>query len=123
MMYNSLVTAYFFEPKHVGTIEPSVFSRCLHQQSSTSNCNFSLAASIDRQSNFDRACFKAKGSPFLIAGLEYICETLEGTNLDSHPSISYEQLVEVLALPRTNYAIAVLMEEAYRKLILMFKNA
>ncbi|WP_125940251.1 iron-sulfur cluster assembly scaffold protein, partial [Neisseria dumasiana] len=68
-----------------------------------------------------KARFKAYGSPYLVAAAEWLCRQLEGSQVHMHPQLTYVVLVEKLAIPKTRYPVALLIEDSYQELIQKMK--
>ncbi|KTD16453.1 iron-sulfur cluster assembly scaffold protein [Legionella jordanis] len=123
MMYNKLVEANFFSPKHVGVLD---LSKPLSAHSRTGENGrgdvLDLYLLCDSRGVVLKACFKAYGSPYLVAAAELICQRLEGDNIEGHPQLDYLWLVEELEIPRTRYPVALQTEDGYREVVLRMKQ-
>ncbi|STX28225.1 NifU family iron binding protein [Fe-S] cluster formation/repair protein IscU, HesB [Legionella beliardensis] len=123
MNYNELVERYFFQPKHVGKLDcllPNII--CCNLSDATRNNYFNLFLAYNSLGRIDKVCFKAYGSPYLIAALEWVCEQLEGSFIKAHPQLTYRMLVERLEIPNHSYPIAILVEKGYNDIINAVKN-
>lgn len=118
MMYNDLVQDLFFQASHVGALladDPWV----AHYRSGTNGgaVVLDIYLCISPELNIKKACFQACGNPFLIAGMEWICRSLEGAPMAQVPSITYKQLIEILDLPLSQYPIALQLEKLYQEIV------
>lgn len=122
MMYNELVESCFFAPKHVGTVDLSKpFSVCYRGGEAGRGDVFDLYLQCDSHGDIRKACFKAYGNPYLVAGAELLCQRLEGSNIEDHPQFDYSWLVEQLEIPKTRYPVALQIEDGYRELITLMQ--
>jgi nitrogen fixation protein NifU and related proteins len=123
MSYNELVKRYFFQPNHVEKLDPTLARTvyCSINDAAKSNY-FDLYLSCNESGLIIKACFKACGSPYLIASLEWLCQQLEGSFVESHPKLSYLILVRQLDIPNHLYPIAILVERGYNNIILAMKK-
>lgn len=118
MNYNKIVEKNFFEPKHVGQLaSKGVNSLNCHIHKKAKGSHFDLYLASNEQGKLSIACFRAYGSPYLIAALEYVCQVLEGSSIDEHPKVTYISLVQQLELPKLFYPMAILVEKGYIDLI------
>jgi len=114
MNYNKLVERCFFQPEHVGVLDSSQAGVCHSRTGDASRGDyFDLYLCCEKSGLILKACFKAYGCPYLIAGLEWICGQLEGSSISEHPRIDYKALVQLLDMPRRYYPVALLVEKAY----------
>lgn len=120
MSYNQLVEDCFFYPKHVGIPDsnPLWFRVFSDINDKSGKGRFCLYMSMDNAGNIVQARFKAQGNPYLIAGLEWLCRQSEGVCLKEQKSPDYRALVNALEIPVTYYAEALLIEKAWRQLML-----
>lgn len=118
MNYNKLVERCFFHPEHVGSLDPAqpdtVVSRIGDK---TRGASFDLYVSCGPGGEIREARFQARGNPYVIAGLEWLCAQLQGSLIARHPRLDYHEIVRQLSIPRTQYPVAVLIERAYRSVI------
>ncbi|WP_298623993.1 iron-sulfur cluster assembly scaffold protein [uncultured Legionella sp.] len=126
MMYNKVVEDCFFHPEHVGVLEASdplvahYSYKMMHQKTISM---IELYIECSRDGLIRTACFKSNGNPYVLAALEWLCQNIEGTNLDSPPSINYQVLINVLDIPNSQYPVALVIEDVYKEtLALMQKN-
>lgn len=123
MMYNKIVQDYFFHPLHVGILDVSLpYNVHCGQAQPNQNTLIDLFWMCDSQGIIKRSCFKAVGSPYLIAALEWLCRRIEGQNLWSLPPIDYQLLVQELGIPKLKYPIAVQVQALYNDMILLMKK-
>ncbi|MDP1604803.1 MAG: iron-sulfur cluster assembly scaffold protein [Legionella sp.] len=118
MIYNELVENCFFEPKHVGMMDCHLKNTLCHQVGNVSQREyFDLYLSFDETGQILKACFKAYGNPYLIAGVEWVCRQLEGTLINEHPKFDYHFVVQKLAIPKSYYPIALLVGNGYHDIV------
>ncbi|WP_419420389.1 iron-sulfur cluster assembly scaffold protein [Legionella sp. D16C41] len=123
MNYNKLVESYFFQPKHVGTLDNTLSRTVYCSLSDAFKSNyFNLYLACNEAGLIVTACFKACGSPYLIASLEWLCQQLEGSDIGEHPQLSYRTLIKQLEIPNHLYPIAILVEKGYNHIILAMKE-
>ncbi|CAM2986502.1 iron-sulfur cluster assembly scaffold protein [Legionella worsleiensis] len=116
MMYNEVVEHCFFHPQHVGVLDlddPLVVRYTVEQQKPKVIIELYIQCQV---SGFiSRICFKASGSPFVIAALEWLCRNTEGTHLMQQKTIDYQTLINVLEIPLSQYPVALLVEDVYQE--------
>lgn len=123
MMYNELVESYFFSPKHVGILDLSQPLSAHYRSGELGRGDiFDVYLLCDKEGRVKSACFKAYGSPYLIAGAELLCRQLEGSLIAEHPRLNYSWFVQELAIPKTRFPVALQIEDGYRALVLMMKK-
>lgn len=123
MIYNELVESYFFAPQHVGMIE-DMTPLSIHYRSKEANFSdvIDLYLEADKEGDIIKARFKAFGSPYVIASAEWLCRQLENSSLQKHPCFNYLAIMEALAIPKTNMAAALQLDEAYKAAIDLLKT-
>ncbi len=117
MNYNQQVEEYFFSPHHVGVLnvnEPFI----IHQRVGEMAREAVLDLYVRYNSNkaIESACFKAYGSPYLIAGGEWLCRYMLGQEAIA-TELNYQFLLKHLDIPSNQYPVALLLEQAYRGLL------
>lgn len=118
MMYNELVESCFFTPKHVGLMDLTQPLSVHYRGGVTGRGDvFDFYLLCNEEGLVLKACFKAYGSPYLVAAAEWICRQLEGSQIDEHPLFNYQTVVDELAIPKTRYSVALQIEDGYRELI------
>lgn len=116
--YNKLVESCFFQAQHVGTLDCSrADTVCVSVEEQRNGIRLDLYLSCQTDGLIDKACFRACGNPYVIAGAEYLCRRLQGTSAKEHPCLDYHELVRQLGIPRVQYPLAVLIERAYHQAI------
>lgn len=123
MMYNKLVLDYFFNPKHVGILDKhqADIVHCSIVQAKQ-NTRMDLFWRIDKKGLIQRSCYKAVGSPYSIAALEWLCRQVEGKFLSDLPQLDYQALIEQLEIPKLQYPAAVQVEALFRDMVLLSKE-
>lgn len=117
---NALMQRLFFEVTHSGRLDGSALGvvSCGFVSSQLKQVHLFFSISNGR---IAQACFQAVGSPYLIAGLEWLCREAEGALIASMPLINYSQLIDILEIADKDYPLAVLMESIYNELIIKSK--
>ena len=122
MSYNKQVSALFFDTRHAGVLDcEGPLTVCKRIQLAPNQCS-ELYLQCDDRGLITRAQFKASGSPYLIAGLEWLCRTVLNTALEVQPIFSHTRLVEELHIPKAQYAVALLVETIYLQAIHLLKQ-
>lgn len=118
MTYNEIVEDCFFYPKHVGVLDISQPFTC-HARTSQSKQGvlIDLYVASNKNKTIQRACFKATGHPYIIAGLEWICREIEGQELFHLPILNYQVIVNALQIPMVYYPLAIQVENVYQQAI------
>lgn len=122
MIYNKIVYDCFFYPRHVGTIDPSQVDTIMvrNEQKGQALIEFYLQHGQDR--GITRACFKTNGNPFLVAGLEWLCRRIEGRIFDEIDPLDYQLLVNELAIPVTQYPLALRIVAVFKESLILMNN-
>lgn len=116
MMYNDLVKTYFFKPNHIGVIDlDSPFSGHSRVGEPGQSTFFDLYLQCSKQGGIEKLCFKAVGSPYLIAALESLCHRLQGKSIHE-TAVAYQDLVQELDIPRSQYPVALQVVQTYEHL-------
>lgn len=113
MSYNPLVEELFFHPKHNGVLDVNQPLTISVRQGITGSAMLDLYLACNQQGKIERACFKAIGSPFLLASLEWICRESQGSMLKHHLLLDHKQLIKKLEIPKNRYASALFAEKGY----------
>ncbi len=115
MMYNKVVEEFFFSPQHEGSIEDRHF--CAHSKIGEIGQILLIDLYLQCMKNgiINKACFKAKGNPFVIAAMEWLCRGIEGTSLDEHPLLSYAMMMKQLEIPNSHIHVALQIEGVYKE--------
>ena len=117
MIYNKAVEALFFDTQHAGVLDcAEPFTVCSRIGIEKNQCS-ELYLQCDTWGVITEAYFKAMGSPYVIAGFEWLCRKMVNTNVNTHPCIEYSMMVDALSIPKIRYAAAVLVETNYREAI------
>ncbi|MFA5959322.1 MAG: iron-sulfur cluster assembly scaffold protein [Tatlockia sp.] len=120
-MYNKLVESCFFAPQHVGVItqsNPFVF-HC--RSGARGRGDFFDLYLLAKEGKITQGRFKAYGNPYLIAGLEWLCRQLEGSDVNQHPCYTHLDFAKQLGIPKTRYSVALQLEDGYREIILLMQ--
>ena len=111
MMYNKLVTDYFFHPLHVGELATITPFSVVVTSSAQISLFMQLSLQCDALGRITKALFKTNGDPFTIAGLEWICRAFEGENMDMNPPITHQQIMAELERPSQYFPRAIALEK------------
>lgn len=123
MNYNKLVEDYFFNATQVGTIDiASPLSIKVNAGNRFQGEYFDLYITFTEEGLITQALFKAFGSPYLIAGLQWCCKALLNSHVSRHPCIDSKILIEKLEIPQVRYSLAILIETGYKKAIHRIQN-
>lgn len=123
MIYNKLVTECFFHPQHVGILDCSQpFSMYFKIGEITTGNAIEYYLLFNEEHVILKARFKAYGNPYLIAGAEWICQQLQGSDIAEHPRFNYAGLIEKLAVPKEHYPIAIFLEKSYLSIVNQMKS-
>ncbi len=118
MMYNKVLEDCFFSLNHGGcTLDEQKNTVCYQSQLPGPSGSIEISIQCDEGGLISRACFRAQGNPYLLAALEWVCRQIEGEPLSLHPRLDYQQLVDILEMPTTQYPVAIRVENVYRDVI------
>ena len=123
-MYNEIVEDCFFLPQHVGVIDLAS-PLTVHFRSSQNNqsvTKIDLYLQCTENALINKACFRAAGNPYVIPALEWLCRQIEGRELESLTSISYQILIKELEIPNQQYPIALQVEDVYKEVLTLMKK-
>lgn len=122
MMYNKMVEACFFFPKHVGDLSegPGV-AQCYSAQPSP-GAVIKLFMHCDHQQRVTRMCFKATGNPYVIAALEWLCREMEGKLLNELPELNHQLISTQLDIPVAKNPLLFQIEGVFRDLVARMKE-
>lgn len=123
MIYNELVERCFFAPNHVGTLDLTQDRVAFYRGGEAGRGDvFDFYLLCDEQGKILKARFKAYGNPYLVAGTEWLCRQLEGSQIDEHPQIDYALIIQLLDIPKVRYPVALAIEDSYRELVQIMKT-
>lgn len=123
MRYNKKVADCFFSPRHVGVVDLNCpFTAHVRRQQMNPSVLLDLYLECSEEKWVKKARFKARGNPFLIAALEWLCRELEGKELTDSPIWTHEILVAQLGIPVSDYPLAIQVEEAYKEILKTIKT-
>ena len=115
MMYNKTVQDYFFSPQHVGLIDLSSDLTVVFANTQKDQGTIEFYMQCTQDGIIQRVCFKTNGNPYLIAGLEWLCRQVEGLPLDKAPQIDYQELINDLNIPVSQYPLALRIVGIYKE--------
>ncbi len=116
MIYNTIVEDCFFHPRHVGDLEPRDGLSLVTEQLDRAGERLWLGCLLDSD-KIIKAQFKAQGSPYTIAALEWLCRETEGKKRDAIMPVDYQKLVDLLAISDTNYPAALRVSDLFNALV------
>ncbi|KTD65794.1 hypothetical protein [Legionella spiritensis] len=122
MNYNSLLETLFFKPEHVGVPDGSIPLVACSRIRVKKGARFDFCMACEPSGLVKKACFKAYGNPYLVAGLEWLCRQVEGTMILRPFILDHQKLVELLAIPKSRHPDALLIAESYREVLETMKN-
>lgn len=123
MMYNKLVETYFFSPKQVGILDLRQTLSAFYRGGQAGRGDvFELYLLCDNQGLILKACFKAYGSPYLIAASEWLCQQLHGSQISEHPRFDHSYLVQLLEIPKSRYPVALQITDGYKEIVQLMKE-
>tara|TARA_B110000879_G_scaffold184405_1_gene244006 strand:- start:906 stop:1271 length:366 start_codon:yes stop_codon:yes gene_type:complete len=117
--YNELVRQHFFEPKHAFSSNDNKEDFILASKGAIAlgdAVEFYLQCDLNTK-QIKQLKFKAYGNPYLIAAMSYWCERLQNKPLKEAENFSAQTLIDELALPKTKYYVAYMVEDALKSLI------
>lgn len=109
--YNELTKKLFFAPEHAGKLDAPA-SKTIISRFEAPGAKVSLTL-LAEEGLILQARFQAMGEPFLIAGLEWICQNIQHSSLNIHPKTLHSDLISALEIPKTRYSVAFLVESCY----------
>ncbi len=123
MIYNNIVMDCFLETRQVGVLDISapLTVYLSAQQESQQLIIIHLYLQCDDQGLINKANFKAMGSPFVIAGLEWLCRETQGKSIYEIDKLNYKILIEKLAIPQSQYFVALPIETIYNDVLALMK--
>lgn len=123
MMYNKLVETCFFSPKQVGILDLRQPLSAFYRGGQPGRGDvFELYLLCNNQGLILKACFKAYGNPYLIAASEWLCQQLQGTQINEHPHFDYSYLLSILEIPKSRYPVALQISDAYKEIVQLMKE-
>jgi nitrogen fixation NifU-like protein len=121
-MYNKTVLDYFFSPKHVGFLDLNNPLTVVSKNSQNNQEIIELYLQGTLEGTILKACFKTNGSPYIIAGLEWLCRQIEGKELDNLPPIDYIALLKDLNIPKVHYHVALRIIAIFKEGVLLMNE-
>lgn len=114
MMYNKNVETYFFDAAHSGITQSNASLGVYYQRELAGQyVLMELFMECTKDQRVATMRFNAKGNPYVIAGLEWVCRTVEGLKLSELPPINYQVVMDVLDIPAAQCATAIGIVETY----------
>lgn len=123
MMYNKIIEECFFYPRHAGVMDVSA-PLVSHCRSSQPNQRVLIDLYINCSSDgiIKKMNFKAKGNPYVIGAMEWLCRQTEGQQIQSLSLINYQLLIKELGIPTNQYPVALQIEEIYKETVVLMKK-
>lgn len=122
MIYNELIEELFFFPKHVGVINTDDTDWVKYSAFTHTKTCIELYLQWDSKGFIKNLYFKTNGSPYTIAGLEWMCRKYVGTDLNSDLIFNNAELMLILHIPNTHFSLAIQITKAFDELIILAKN-
>lgn len=118
MSYNKLIQQHFFEPSGVLSKADDVSDyRVINEGSVALGDALQFYVKMDEAHTiFEQLKFKAYGNPYVIAGMSYSCEQLQGKALSETEKFSAKHFIEIFELPKTKYYVAYMLEDVLQEL-------
>ena len=125
MNYNQLVLDCFFSLKHGGFIEtcpPETYLVSYKSSSQDERVLIALYLNCSKEGLIKEIKFKAKGPPYVIAAMEWLCREINQGFIGGLPDIHYSHVVTALDIPQIHYPIALKVIEVYKKALSLVKE-
>lgn len=121
--YNEFVTAHFFNTKMAGTLDCNQPLTVNYRAGNVARGQFfDLYLQCDKPGFITTARFQANGSPYLIAGLEYLCRKLEGYKISAPLPYTPQELAQRLDLPKKQQSVVLLIDEGCQYALKLLKE-
>ncbi len=118
--YNAKIAELFFNTSHAGVLNcQQPLTVCYYCNTQHHNTYLELYLRCNLNKQIIQTKFKTFGNPYLIAGLEWLCQNLENTSINRHPWITAAIISDTLQIPKIEYTIALFIETSYNKIILL----
>jgi nitrogen fixation NifU-like protein len=121
-MYNNIIQDCFFQTRHNGVIELDDPQVVYYRGCQSNQVIIDLYVRLNKNGLIPEARFKAKGNPYVIATMEWLCRRVEGSEFKALPELSCKILIEELGIPHRHYPIAVLIEDVYQEILVLMKK-
>lgn len=116
MNYNSLLLEHFNHPQNVGVLTgPGPYYKTRQGQDSIGDV-FDLAIAVDDKGLINEIKYKAKGSPYLIAGLSYASQCLTQKPFRQMLEYDFNKLISVFDIPKIKYYTVYMIEDGFHSL-------
>lgn len=123
MNYSKEIEGYFFSPQHVGTLDTRLPLCISYQEGSEKQGLMIVLTLVGNESGLIlKARFKAFANPYYIAGLEWLCQHLEGSSFLQPLSFDFALFQKALDLREEHYPL-VLKIESLNKTVIKFMQA
>ena len=117
MRQNTKIETYFKYPTHAGLLDASQSNvRTALVGTMQQGAVIGLQIQLDDVQCIRKARFKAYGCAATIAVAEYVCQWLEGKNLEQLTQLSSNDLAQALELPSVKVHSSILAVQALRAL-------
>jgi len=121
--YNEFVETHFFDTQMTGELDCSLPLTIIYRTGTVQRgLLFALYLQADKAGNIQAARFKAQGSPYLIAGLEWLCRQLQGRAITA-PFPNNQVLAQQMDLPKNQQSVVLLIEEGCAHALKLLKAA
>jgi nitrogen fixation NifU-like protein len=123
MTYNKIVEECFFHSHHVGIISTHL-PKVVYFRSIQKSVIIDLYMHCADNKLITEMRFKTNGTPYHIAGLEWLCRQLEGESLDTEllETFNYRLLIKVLEIPLSQTPVALSIIDIYREILALMKK-
>lgn len=121
--YNQLVEDYFFNAKMTGELDCSKPLTVNYRAGTVQRgLFFELYLEGNAAGIIVAARFKAYGSPYLIAGVEWLCRKLQGSSFVNAQPLNAKELAQQLDLPKKQQSVVLLIEESCANALKLLKE-
>ncbi len=111
MQFSSQFLQYFRHPKQVGAFNTPFFAQVGHEENGDV---LQLYLQVEKNIIIN-ACFKAKGSPVLMASAEYLCQFILQKTLEEIKNIEKDAIMQALGLNSLHMSALVLVLTALQE--------
>lgn len=111
-----MLSDYFFNTQHDGVLDGKTIFH--HRQGTIGQTEvIDLYMECDDSGIIKLMRFKANGSPYLIAGAEWICRYFEQKNVKNLDAVPLNAIIEAITVPKTSISSLYRIREACVQLL------
>lgn len=121
--YNEYVQKQFFQLTHATRLLAKEHLHYFHANAGLKNedAYFELSLACQPDGKIEQAAFKAYGNPYLLVGLEWLCQRIEGFSKNTL-AVDFAELVPLLGLPHKFSYVIIMIEQGYQRLLQQIKQ-